>query len=349
MKHILFISPGFADGISDSKCIPCLQQFALHLSKTPGIKISILSLEYPFEEKEYDWNGITVYACGGKNRSWPLKSFNLKNALQKIKKINSDRKIDLINSFWFQDTALLGNFFCKRNEIPHVVTLMGQDVLAGNKYLRFFKNVSAKFICLSPFQQAVFKKNSGQHAEVIPLGIDEKEFGELNTGPRAIDVLGAGGLSPVKQFNHFIEVIGLVKEKNPSIKAVLIGDGSEKENLLALTKKMGLQNNILFTGALERDLVLEYMQKSKILLHTSSFESFGYVFTEALASGMKIVSYPVGIATEASINKAGNNIHELSEIISFTLKTELSPEKSIPFPIGETIRKYCSLYRSLLN
>ncbi len=37
------------------------------------------------------------------------------------------------------------------------------------------------------------------------------------------------------------------------------------------------------------------MSESKILLHTSTYESFGFIFAEALYSGMNIVSYNVGV------------------------------------------------------
>ena len=59
---------------------------------------------------------------------------------------------------------------------------------------------------------------------------------------------------------------------------------------------MGLESNLTLAGNFKRHGVFDYMMRSKILLHTSSFESFGMVFNEALYYGLNIVSKPVEIA-----------------------------------------------------
>ena len=48
--------------------------------------------------------------------------------------------------------------------------------------------------------------------------------------------------------------------------------------------------------SIPRDQVLNLMQQSKILVHTSNFESFGLVLAEALAANCIVISKPVGIA-----------------------------------------------------
>ena len=66
-SHIVLLSPGFAADESDVNCISYLQYFLLHLKElAPEKKISIIAFEYPFINKRYVWNGITVYSIGGK-------------------------------------------------------------------------------------------------------------------------------------------------------------------------------------------------------------------------------------------------------------------------------------------
>jgi 1,2-diacylglycerol 3-alpha-glucosyltransferase len=347
MTHVLYITPGFPNGYSDTKCIPVLQMLCKAMLLESEITISIIALDHPFQEKDYVWNGIHVYSCGGANAKWPYKLFNLIKAAKKIKRINRIKKIDLVHSFWLQDTALLGSYVKRKYKIPHIVTLMGQDVLLSNQYLRLLKNSNASFISLSKFQNEIFKKNTSLNTSIIPWGVDVNEFSVFNEKEREYDIIGIGWLSKVKKLDHFLQVINHLKEKKPNARVLIIGSGEEELSLRKYAKELHLQDMVTFIGLLEREEVLKYMTKSKILLHTSSYESFGYVFIEALASGMKVVSYPVGIAADCSIIHSGKTIDELSDKINLLLSDPFVAEKKIYYDIQETCAKYVNLYQTL--
>lgn len=72
---------------------------------------------------------------------------------------------------------------------------------------------------------------------------------------------------------------------------MLIGGGPEKEKLQGLIAARGLAANITLTGELPHAEVLELMQRTKVFLHTSSYEGFGVVFLEALAAGCQVISF----------------------------------------------------------
>jgi 1,2-diacylglycerol 3-alpha-glucosyltransferase len=346
MKHLLYITPGFADGESDSSCIPALQVFCKQMGAKSEIKITILALGYPTQEKEYLWNGISVYSCGGKYLKWPLKILTYFKAFKKIKRINITQKIDFIHSFWLHDAGLIGGYFSRKFNIPQVITIMGQDALASNKFLPFFKKSKATFVSLSVYQKTIFEKNLKVNSKIIPWGIDLKEFLSISNHEIEFDILGVASLIELKQLEHFLKVIAHLKKHKPSVKVAVIGDGILRIKLEDFVKKIGLIDNVKFMGSIKRPEVLEYMLKSKILLHTSSYESFGYVLVEALASGMEVVSYPVGIANELSKIKKGNTIEELTKHLNKILSEPYLPKKNIPFKIEDTCEKYMNLYNS---
>ncbi len=70
-------------------------------------------------------------------------------------------------------------------------------------------------------------------------------------------ILFAGRLAPYKGADIFIEAFSELLQKNRSLKAVVIGDGSEKKNLVALVKKLGVQKSITFLPACSREELFE--------------------------------------------------------------------------------------------
>jgi glycosyltransferase involved in cell wall biosynthesis len=54
---------------------------------------------------------------------------------------------------------------------------------------------------------------------------------------------------------------------------------------------LSLQDNIILTGELPNEMVLNIMSRSKILLHPSAYEGFGLVCLEALCAGAKVISF----------------------------------------------------------
>jgi glycosyltransferase involved in cell wall biosynthesis len=93
------------------------------------------------------------------------------------------------------------------------------------------------------------------------------------------------------------------------------------------------------------------MQTAKILLHTSKFEGQGLVITEALAAGLYVVSYPVGIAASIHSKKllTGTTREDLAGHLTNLLQLpdpDYTPE--IHFTIQDTCKEYHSIYEALL-
>jgi glycosyltransferase involved in cell wall biosynthesis len=113
-----------------------------------------------------------------------------------------------------------------------------------------------------------------------------------------------------------------------------------------LARDLQIETAVTFEGLVPRERVLELMSRSRVLLHTSRFESYGFVFAEALASGTRIVSGPVGIAESGSDWVVEETVPEMAAAIERFLA--LGPaEPSFPYPVEQTVRRYSSLYETL--
>ena len=77
----------------------------------------------------------------------------------------------------------------------------------------------------------------------------------------------------------------------PGVKAVLVGAGPEKEKLQNLITKSGLEMTITMTSEIPYPEVLHLMQRSKLLLHPSSYEGFSGVCLESLFASAHVISF----------------------------------------------------------
>ncbi len=351
-KRLLLLTPGFAASETDHNCIPPLQALVRGLLRR-GAEVHIVALEYPFTDQPYRWHGAVVYPCNGRNRRW-MKLLTVWRAIRRSKDILNVCEINIIHSFWMRMAAGVGERVAARHNIPHITTLMGQDVLPSNR--GYLKQVSTEWfqrlVVLSAFHNDALEKTTGQRAaHIIPWGLWESAAPTAPAERRPLDVLGVGSLVSVKNWSKWLQTLALVAQTRPDLQAELIGDGPERRKLEALCQRLGLSGQVHFAGNLPRQKVLNRMTESKVLLHTADFESFGFVFPEAAQAGCRIVSTPVGIAPEMGA-AGGFSEAELAAGVLDALSTlaHLSNDKMTSDPMAnrfisaDTVAAYLDLY-----
>jgi glycosyltransferase involved in cell wall biosynthesis len=106
-------------------------------------------------------------------------------------------------------------------------------------------------------------------------------------------VLGIiGRLSPEKGQQIFLKAFQGVVARAPNRRAVLVGDGPEKERLVQLVRRLGLANHVLFTG---HDSHIEELYPALDLVVIPSLsEGLPNVLLEGLLYGKPVVAAEVG-------------------------------------------------------
>ena len=99
-----------------------------------------------------------------------------------------------------------------------------------------------------------------------------------------------GRVSYEKSIDQVIKAVLIVSKKIKDIKLIIIGDGPEKNNLIKLTKDLGLENNIIFTGFIYGDDLVKALQASDIFLLGSKSENMPLAVLEAMSTGLPILS-----------------------------------------------------------
>ncbi len=297
-RHIALITPGFPRDEEDTSCIPPLQIALRRLrQRRPDIRVTVSALHYPDTLHSYRWHGFEVLPAGGANRPLPLRLPALARVSNAICRRHAKDPFDAVHALWLSDTAMVGWWAARRMGLPLIVTVMGQDARPTNRWLKVLPLRSARLTAVSERASAELGHSIGRAADVvIPWGLDPPGTEPPGWNDRTIDLLGVGSLTENKDYGVLIRTAAELARSGRECRAVLIGEGQQRPALEAMVARLGVTDRVRFEGQLSREEVLERMSRSKILIHPARYESFGFVFSEALASGMTVLSRPVGAA-----------------------------------------------------
>jgi glycosyltransferase involved in cell wall biosynthesis len=142
-----------------------------------------------------------------------------------------------------------------------------------------------------------------ERIDVIYLGIDHDKFKVIKNSRQklekygieneCINVLYVGSEMPRKNLQTLIKAFYKLKKKIPNARLIKLGEHQApeaRERLKTLIKKLGLQNDVVFTGYVpEEDLPLFYTA-ADLFVQPSLYEGFGLPVLEAMACGTSVVS-----------------------------------------------------------
>ena len=105
----------------------------------------------------------------------------------------------------------------------------------------------------------------------------------------------AGRLEAVKNIDNIIRIYATLPDKiKNNNKLFIAGNGSLRTELEELSKKLGEENNIVFTGTLSNDELIRLVSQRLILIMASSTEGLPTAIAEAFSVGVPVVSTNVG-------------------------------------------------------
>ena len=100
-------------------------------------------------------------------------------------------------------------------------------------------------------------------------------------------IIGVGRLNPIKKFDLLLEAFAKVHQVQSESILIIAGDGEEKDRLIHLAKKLGVEKSVRFLGNIA-DVTKLYCA-ADVLAVTSDTESSSLVAIEAQACGTRCV------------------------------------------------------------
>jgi glycosyltransferase involved in cell wall biosynthesis len=103
-------------------------------------------------------------------------------------------------------------------------------------------------------------------------------------------LLSISRLAAWKKVERSLYSLSLVLKSNPNVSLIIVGDGEEKGKLNQLAMELGIDRNVVFTGAVKRDELNEYYAGSDIFLSLYNYSNAGNPLFEAMMNSCCIVT-----------------------------------------------------------
>jgi 1,2-diacylglycerol 3-alpha-glucosyltransferase len=151
-----------------------------------------------------------------------------------------------------------------------------------------------------PMLDALRSYGVESHAEVIPTGLQEHSFipgdgpgfrKRYGIAPDRPVMLYVGRVAHEKNIGFLLRMTVEVRRSRPDILFVIAGEGPALERLRREAEVLGLQDNALFIGYLDRKTELnDCYRMADVFVFSSLTETQGLVLLEAMAQGVPVVA-----------------------------------------------------------
>ncbi len=109
-------------------------------------------------------------------------------------------------------------------------------------------------------------------------------------------------LAPQKNHDELLKAAPEIVRRHPNVRFLLIGDGELHEQVLAEVRRLGIEENFIFAGLVDRTEIPDMISAMDVVAHTALWEGLPRVLPQALAMGKPCVSFDVDGTREVLID-----------------------------------------------
>jgi glycosyltransferase involved in cell wall biosynthesis len=185
---------------------------------------------------------------------------------------------------------------------------------------------------------------------ILPTGIESEAFRQgdgdrfrhkYNIAADRPVLVNVSRIAHEKNIDFLIRMLTHVWQEVPDILMIIAGDGPAKRHLQRLTRNLGLEDNIMFIGYLDRNSELKDCYCSAdIFVFSSRTETQGLVLLEAMALGVPVISTAVMGTKDIVINNSGALTAEDDEVKFACKVTRLLSNDLQQKSLGEQARNF---------
>ncbi len=256
-------------------------------ANTENYSVSVVSMSKRIEMlDEFQKNNINIQVL--------KKDNSTKDFIQIISFLNkyvNDNNIDIIHAHMTH--AMIASVIVKAMNPKIKLVFTSHSISFGSKFrekliylLKPFRN---KDILFSNTQMSsIYRKDS----EIIPNGVDTDAYQVKIPKFDNFTFLAVGRLERVKNHIRLLKCALELKKENIKFQILIAGEGDQREQLENFIMKNHLEKQVKLLGL--RSDIAELMAKSHAFLMPSLWEGMPIVLLEAGASGLAVISTPVG-------------------------------------------------------
>jgi len=275
-------------------------------------KTNIITLTGVYPNKN-DYSGIFIKneIDRLKKRNYNIKIIHETGQLKHLKtfykayKEMSKKDYSIIHAHYIFPYGTIGAILSKIFKKPLIITAHGSDVniLLKKKILipimKWTFKKCYKLICVSYHLKNDIKKiDNTIRLTVNPCSVDTGIFKNiprkkcskiLKLNPKNKYLLYVGNLTKNKRVNLIIKSIPKVLSKYPNTHLIILGKGEKEEELIDLTNRYKINNNVHFIKNVSNKLIPYYINLSEIVLLVSKKEGTPVIATETCQCNKKII------------------------------------------------------------
>jgi glycosyltransferase involved in cell wall biosynthesis len=279
--NVGIVVPGFSASEKDW-CIPALLSLVARLSERHRVRV--FALRYPVR-------GLA-------------RIFLMRRALAAIQREHRREPFDVLHAIWADEPGYLAVRSGRTLGIPSVVTLFGGELVEipeigygglQSRWNRLFVARAlggASRVTVGASSMAALVRRP---TEMLPIGVDLDRFrpGERVPGLLAGEpsLLHVASLVPVKDQATLLRAVARV----PGATLIVVGEGPLEGTLKALSRELGIEDRVVFHGAVDHDALPRYYRSADLVVMSSLHEGQGLVPLEAAACGRTTVGTSVGV------------------------------------------------------
>jgi glycosyltransferase involved in cell wall biosynthesis len=136
---------------------------------------------------------------------------------------------------------------------------------------------------------------NGIGAQLMAPPADRAEaLAALGLDPAHRYVLMLSRLDPIKRIDRGIRAMAALRDRHPSVRLLIVGDGEDRPTLEALAHELGVADRLCFLGALDRSGVAMALDAADVFLSLYDHSNCGNPLFEALLHGLPVVTLDNG-------------------------------------------------------
>lgn len=285
--------------------INCVHNYCLNLNDKAEISVMV-----PRNKKGYvDNHPYKIHRCKSMNVPILNNYYGFPKLDKKFKKEMDAVQADIIH---FNSPFNMGNFavsLAKKKNIPVVATFHsnmrpifksivkfnGLTEMMVKSVGRCYSKCDEVFVCSPLVEKQLRSFGYKGRVSYLPFGTDlprcdnvkelaEQANKEFNIEKDELVLLYVGRIMKLKRIDFILKSLKIAKDRGLKFKFYAVGKGPDLKKLKSLSKKLGFsENEVIFTGFLDRKLFPLINARADLLCFPSLYDNFGLVKVEAAA------------------------------------------------------------------
>ena len=311
-----------------------VEQISKHLSNNHNVTVVTAEKADSFKKANLEFYSLNLFEPDLPMDDKELHLIAFQKKLEETFELNN---FDIIHShYWL--SGLVAKEISDKFNIPFIFTSHSLGV-----FLEGYNNeradcekiimTASNFVTVSSnYENSLISESYKIDKEKIKLikpGVDKNLFSPDESLLKENIFLSIGRIQKQKRQSEVLEFLNSFREIENDFKCYFIGgpSGTSGDDYLlelkGIVKELDLESHVEFLGNLPQSKIRELLNRSKLLIHTSEYETFGLVAIEAHSVGVPVVSINQGSFREIIDNNINGYIAESFEdqdLVEFVLK-----------------------------